>query len=193
VLGTQAVRLADGAFQEVPVAFALDRPASVEYRVAWNGTGRIAVDAVTVTFADVPDPAPAFEVETLVHELRERLDPQAEGGRAGFADPALTPRDRVWHGPLRRYPAGRYRLWVRLKLDRATAAPLAWCGAQMASLGPVRGGRELGGAEVGEAGRYVELAVPFTLPEAAVLEFPCLYRGEVGVWFDRLRVERLLP
>ena len=71
------------------------------------------------------DPAPAFEVETLVHELRERLDPQAEGGRAGFADRALTPRDRVWSGPLRRYPAGRYRLWVRLKLDRATAAPLA--------------------------------------------------------------------
>jgi hypothetical protein len=193
VLGTQPVRLADGRFQEVPVVFALDAPAPVEYRVAWNGTGRIAVDAITVAFADVPDPAPLFEVEALVHELRERTDPDAEGGRAGYADPAVTPRDRLWQGPLRRYSPGRYRLWVRLKLDRPASGPLVWCGAQMASLGPVRGGRELAGPEMGAPGRYVELAVPFTLTEASVLEFPCFYRGETGVWFDRLRIERLVP
>jgi hypothetical protein len=40
-------------------------------------------------------------------------------------------------------------------------------------------------------GRYVELAVPFIVTRPAVLEFPCAYRGGVGVWFDRLRVERL--
>jgi hypothetical protein len=193
VLGAQAVRLADRTVHEVSVDFALDAPAPVEYRVAWNGTGWLAVDAIAVTFAEVPDPAPAFEVEALAHELRERADPEAEGGRAGYADPAVTARDRVWQGPLRRYPSGRYRLWIRLKLDRATAARLAWCGAQMASRGPIRGGRELSGVEVGEPGRYVEVAVPFTLPEAAVLEFPCLYRGETGVWFDRLRVERVVP
>ena len=32
--------------------------------------------------------------------------------------------------------------------------------------------------------------MPFTVPRPAVLEFPCAYRGRVGVWFDRLRVER---
>ena len=37
----------------------------------------------------------------------------------------------------------------------------------------------------------MELAVPFTVTRTAVLEFPCAYRGRVGVWFDRLRVERL--
>ena len=33
--------------------------------------------------------------------------------------------------------------------------------------------------------------MPFTVARPAVLEFPCAYRGGVGVWFDRLRVERL--
>jgi len=142
-----------------------------------------------VAFADVPDPAPVFEVKELGHELAERPDPDASGGLAGYADPRRTPRDAVWSGPLRRYPAGRYRLWVRLKLDELTTAPLAWCGAQAASRGPTLGGRELTGGEVREAGRYVELEIPFALTRPTVLELPCIYRGAAGIWFDRLRVE----
>ena len=38
---------------------------------------------------------------------------------------------------------------------------------------------------------FLPLSVPFTVPRTAVLEFPCTYHGSVGVWFDRLRVERL--
>jgi hypothetical protein len=190
LLGARGVSLQGRrGFEEAVVWFALAAPAPVEYRVKWDGAGVAAADAVSVTFADIRDPVPSFEIETLAHELRERHDPEAEGGIAGYADPALTPRDRVWQGPLRRYPAGRYRLWVRLKLDRPTDAPLAWCGAQGASLGPLFGGRELRGAEVPAAGHYVELAIPFTLSEARILEFPCLYRGTAGIWFDRLRIE----
>jgi hypothetical protein len=47
------------------------------------------------------------------------------------------------------------------------------------------------GTEVPAPGQYVELTVPFSVPGPAVLEFPCAYRGGSGVWFDRLRVERL--
>jgi hypothetical protein len=194
VLGSRVVRLASGpAFEEVAVDFALDAPEPVEYRVHWDGTGAAVADAVAVAFADVPDPAPALEVEALGHELAERPDPDASGGLAGHADPVRTPRDAVWSGPLRRYPTGRYRLWVRLKLDRPGPGPLAWCEARSASRGPIAGGRELSGAEVPEAGRYVELAVPFSLDRPTVLEFPCVYRGMAGVWFDRLRVDGPLP
>jgi hypothetical protein len=194
VLGRRPLRLDGGeAFQEATVDFVLEVPAPVEYRVRWDGAGVAAVDAVAVAFADAADPALVLEVEALGHELAERRDPDASGGSAGFADPARTPRDAVWAGPLRRYPAGRHRLWVRLKVDGAGTAPLAWCGAQAASRGPVVGGRELTGAEVPEAGRYVELAVPFDLARPTVLEFPCVYRGRRGIWFDRLRVEGPLP
>ena len=58
---------------------------------------------------------------------------------------------------------------------------------------PEPSSEELGEArtDVPEPGRYVELALPFTVPRPAVLEFPCAYRGGVGVWFDRLRIERV--
>jgi hypothetical protein len=92
---------------------------------------------------------------------------------------------------LRGYPPGRYQLWVRVKLDHAVAGAFARCAIELASRGGELGGRELTGADVSEAGRYVELAIPFSVPRPSVLEFPCAYRGGVGVWFDRLRVERL--
>jgi len=179
----------DGALHDVAVPFVLDGPAPVEFRMKWDGEGTVAVDFVLATFAEEPDPAPAFEVEALGHELFERADAAASGGVAGYAEPARTPRDRVWSGPLRRYPEGDYRLWVRVRLERPLDAPFLWCGAQAASLGPILGGRELLGSEVPEPGRYVELPVPFTVPRSTVLEFPCLYPGVTGVWVDRLRIE----
>jgi hypothetical protein len=127
----------------------------------------------------------------LGHELQERPDPFASGGVAGHAVPDRTARDAVWSGPLRGYPPGRYQLWVRVKLDRAVAGAFARCAVELASRAGELGGRELRGGDVPEAGRYVELAVPFTVSRPSVLEFPCTYRGGVGVWFDRLRVERL--
>jgi hypothetical protein len=194
VLGSRELPLADGAtFVDVPVSFEMLAAAPVEYRVKWDGAGWAAADAVAVAFADVPDPAPEFEVEALGHELRERADPAASGGLAGQAEPARTPRDAVWDGPLRAYPAGRYRLWLRLKLPAPTVSPIVWCGIRPASRGPMLGERELTGRDIPEAGRYVEVDVPFSLTRPTVLEFPCLYRGAVEVWLDRLRVERLSP
>jgi hypothetical protein len=190
-LGQARIHLADGAFVEVTVPFGLAAPAPLEYRVGWDGRGWVAVDTVTAAFAAEPDPVSAFEVEVLGHELQERADPHASGGAAGYAMPGRTARSPVWSGPLRRYPPGRYRLWIRVKLDHAVTAPFAHCGVEVTSQGGTLGGRELGGTEVPEPGRYVELAVPFTVTRPGVLEFPCAYRGGVGVWFDRLRVERL--
>ena len=190
-LARVGIHLADGAFVEVPVSFTLTAPAQIEYRARWDGLGWVAMDSVTAAFAAEPDPASIFEVEALGHELQERSDPNASGGVAGYAAPGHTARDTVWSGPLRRYPPGRYQLWIRLKLDRTVAGAFARCGVELASRGGELAGRELGGTEVPESGRYVELAVPFTVPRPAVLEFPCAYRGGVGVWFDRLRIEPL--
>jgi hypothetical protein len=191
ILGQVGIHLADGAFVEVSVPFALTAPAQTEYRARWDGQGWVAVDSVSGAFAAEADPAPVFEVEILGHELQERPDPNASGGAAGYAMPGLTARDAVWTGPLRRYPPGHYQLWIRLKLDHPVVGAFARCGVEVASRGGELAGRELGGTEVPEPGRYVEVGMPFTVTRAAVLEFPCVYRGGVGVWFDRLRVERL--
>ena len=191
VLGRLTIHLADGAFVEVAVPFTLAAAAPVEYRAGWDGRGWVAVDWVAASFAAEFDPAQSFEVEVLGHELEERLDPNASGGAASYAAPGRTIRGPVWSGPLRHYPPGRYQLWVRLKLDHPVASAFARCGAELASRGGELGGRELLGTEVPDAGRYVERAGPFSVQRPSVLEFPCAYRGGVGVWFDRLRVEPL--
>jgi hypothetical protein len=190
ILGARRVALTDGRrFQELSTSFTLEAPTRVEYRVAWDGRGSISVDAVSVFFAGEPDPALSYEVETLYHGLLEREDPDATGGWAGYAKLGRTPLDRLWRGPLRAYPAGHYRLWVRLKPDGPPTSPPTWCGAQSRSEGPVFGGRELLPSELGDGTGYVEVSIPFTLARTEVLEFPCVYLGGVGVWFDRLRVE----
>jgi hypothetical protein len=191
VLGRLTIHLADGAFVEVAVPFTLTAPAPVEYRAGWDGQGWVALDWVAASFAAESDPAQIFEVEALGHELEERLDPTASGGAAGYAAPGRAARGPVWSGPLRHYPPGRYRLWIRLKLDQPVVGAFARCGAELASRGGELSGREIVGTDVPEPGRYVELAVPFTVDRPAVLEFPCAYQGRAGVWFDRLRVERV--
>ena len=191
VIGRLTIHLADGAFVEVPLPFTLAAPAQIEYRASWDGQGWVAVDWVAANFAVESDPAQIFEVEALGHELEERADPTASGGAAGYAAPGRTPRGPVWSGPLRHYPPGRYQLWIRLKLDQPVVGAFARCSAELASHGGELTGRELGGREVPEPGRYVELAVPFTVSQSAVLEFPCAFHGRVGVWFDRLRIERV--
>jgi hypothetical protein len=191
-LAERTVALAGPGFQEVSLAFEVEAPTILQYRIRWNGRGRAQADAVLVTFADGPDPPAALEVEALSHELIERADPAASGGRAGLAAPERTARDLVWLGPLRRYPAGRYRLLVRLRVEGSAGAltgPLAWCGVRAASWGPILGGRDLSAAELPADGGYAELAVPFTLAEPTVVELPCRYGGRAAIWFDRLRVE----
>ena len=98
------------------------------------------MDSVAAAFAAESDPGSLFEVESLGHELQERLDPNASGGVAGYATPGAPSATRSGR-PLRRYPPGRYRLLVRLKLDQPVAGAFARCGVELAS----RGG-ELGGA-----------------------------------------------
>ena len=104
---------------EVPAAFTLTAPTQIEYRARWDGQGWVAVDSVSAAFAAEADPGfPLRGRECWATSFRSKLDPNASGGAAGHATPGRTVLDAVWTGPLRRYPPGRYRLWVRLKLDQ---------------------------------------------------------------------------
>ena len=191
VHGHVGIYLADGAFIEVPTSFSLKAPAQIEYRARWDGQGWAAIDSVAAAFAAEPDPGSLFEVESLGHELQERLDPNASGGVAGYATPERTVRDAVWSGPLRRYPPGRYRLLVRLKLDRAGGGPVRAV-RRRARLAGRRAGRARARRRRGPGARAVRGARPCPSPCRARRCSSSRARttARVGVWFDRLRVER---
>ena len=103
----------DGRTSTLPFVVARARP--LEFRVRGTGVDEAAVDWVLVVDADRPDPEWAYEVERLPHRLGEREDPEASGRRAGYASPAESLRSDLVSGPARLFPAGPYRLVLRLR------------------------------------------------------------------------------
>ena len=170
----------------VVLPFVLERGQPVEFRAAWDGTGAAASDWVLVVAADRPDPEWTYEVEALPHRLGERADPQASGGWAGYADPGESLRTGLVSGPARLFPPGRYRLSVRLRAATPGRGPLIGL-AVTEPAGTVLATRTVPATEV-PADVYGEAALDFDLNRPTVLEFPVLYLGDVGVFFDRVTV-----
>lgn len=185
VIAARAVD-AEADWTTVDVPFVLERGQPLEFRVAWSGTGVAEVDWVLVVAADRPDPEWTYEVEALPHRLGERRDPLASGGWAGYADPGVSQRAGLVSGPVRLFPPGRYRLSVRLRALPGAHGPLV--GLQVAEpVGAVLAARTVDASEV-PADAYGEATLDFELSRPTVLEFPVLYLGGTGVFFDRLTV-----
>jgi hypothetical protein len=148
--------------------------------------GEAAVDWVSVVAADRPDPEWTFEVEDLPHRLGERPDRTASGGWAGYAHPVESLKTGLVSGPARLYPAGRYRVTLRVRAEEAAAAPVLRL-AVTEPIGRTLAERTVEGRELAP-GAYREVSLPFTLAHPTVLEFPVIYLGQTGTYFDRLVV-----
>jgi hypothetical protein len=174
------------AWTDLTLPFALERAALVELRTHWDGQADAAVDWVAVTFADRPEPEWRFEVEDLPHLLGERPDPAASGGVAGYADPGESRRIPLLSGPARLYPAGAHRVLLRVRAAAAATGPLLRLSITEPA-GRVLASRLVDGGEL-DPGAYRELGLDIHLARPTVLEFPTWYLGDVGVYFDQVRV-----
>src|SRR5262249_51712783 len=75
-----------GAYQEFAVSWSLPAPARVEFRVQYEGRGRLVADRVYVAFADERGSRSVYEAAELLRETGEvRSDADASGGRAVYA------------------------------------------------------------------------------------------------------------
>jgi hypothetical protein len=174
------------AWVDAELPFTVDRAGLLEYRVRWDGREGAAVDWVAVVSADRPDPEWVYEVEALPHKLGERQDAAASGGWAGYADPGESLRTDLVAGPARLFPAGRYRLVVRVRAEgAATEPPVRLAVSEPA--GRILAARTVDAAEM-PPGAYREVGLDFDLARPTVLEFPVGYLGGTGVFFDRLAV-----
>ncbi len=174
------------AWEEVELPFTLERAQVVEYRVRWDGRADAAVDWVAVVAADRPDPEWTFEVEDLPHQLGERPDSAASGGWAGYAHPLESLKRGLLSGPMRLYPPGRYHLALRARTDDPARGPVLRLTVTEPQ-GRLLAERTVDAADL-PAGRYHEVGLDFRLTQPTVLEFPVIYLGGTGVYFDRLVV-----
>jgi hypothetical protein len=185
ILAERAVHPGPGWVDEA-LPFVVDHARLLELRVAWDGRHEAAVDWVLVVAAERPEVERAYEVEALPHRLGERADPAASGGWAAYADPGESLRGELVGGPARLFPAGRYRLAVRLRAAGAGRGPLVRLSVTEPA-GRTLTARVVDAAEV-PPGAYREVTLDFALERPSVLEFPLAFLGDVGVLFDRVAV-----
>jgi hypothetical protein len=174
------------AWDDVDLNFDVARAQAVEYRLRWSGVAAAAADWVLVVFADRPQPEWVYEVEELPHLLGERPDRGASAGWAGYADPAESRRIPLVSGPSRLYPPGRYRVTLRARATDVTSGPLLRLTVTEPA-GRTVAERTVDARELAP-GAYREVSLDFALPAPMVLEFPVVYLGDSGVYFDRLVV-----
>jgi hypothetical protein len=176
-------------WQIVTLPFDVHRARPLEFRVERTHDQTAAVDWVLVTFADRPEPEWAYEVEDLPGRNADRADAAASGGRAVYLEPLPETRGNVTRGPARLFPAGRYRLTLRARVDAPGRGPLL----ELRVTEP--GGRALSArivtADETVPGTYHPLALDFTIPEPRVLEVPIKYLGGPGVFLDRIEISRV--
>jgi hypothetical protein len=124
------------------LALALDRPEWVEFRLFWTGQGELELDYIYGLFADQADPPRVLQPEDLA------LD----------------------RGPYRRFPAGAYRLDVQLGVTRPTRDPVAHLQVVTAHERAPLASRLVRGAEMGDPGTALDLALPLHLGTPRVIE-----------------------
>jgi hypothetical protein len=141
------------------LAFSLDRPRWVEFRVLWEGRGELAADYLYGLFADQRDPPEVFENDEFT-----------------FGE-----------GPYRRFPEGRYRLFLRTRVERRVAEPVLRFTVVTAEERRELARRIVRGTELATPGAYEELSVSLAVPDMRVLEFLVEFLTD-GVSVDRIRV-----
>jgi hypothetical protein len=184
-----------GAYEEFDVAWSIDAPTRVEFRIYYAGRGTLAADRVYVSFQAERGIRPVYEAEDLVRQTGEvRADADASEGRAVYVHPGSAPGYALY-GPYRRHPPGRYEAVFRLKVDGGASGDGE---VALVDVSADRGRRELAAravtaAMLAPAGGYRDVALPFTVDAPAVLELRVLHRGRADLWIDRVSVRTVEP
>ena len=175
-----------GAVRDLEVGVALPGTTALSLDVGSDGSAEAAWDYALVRFADRPEPETRLEIEELNYIGRAVADPQASRGRAVRMIPGYHPRDRIFSGPDRVLPAGR---WVARLLLRAPGenpggrerflVGLSHVAAPLASVQLPSGGADAG---------YRAVDLPFALERPSPVRFSADFGGARELVLDRIEI-----
>jgi hypothetical protein len=177
-------------YDPIELRVRVDGPTPLEFRTHYAGTGKIRIDAVIVSFADVPDRPWRFEAEDLFRQTgRVVSEAEAGGGRAVHAASELNPPIYVMYGPYRLVSAGRYNARFRLRWEGSSG------GGKIAVLEAATDfGRKLLGEAVvypldfTKKMGYQDVNVPFDLGDTTPIDLRVKYLGSGSLWVDSVEI-----
>jgi hypothetical protein len=169
----------------VEVPFRLDALAPVNLQAFYSGTADLALDVVTVCFADQATPPAFYRAQDLWRQTGDlAADAQVPGGLAVTARPGYHPPLYLMHGPQRMYPPGRYVAAFRLAGDSPGSVPApdapAVHLAVASDLGRITLTQRKIAAQELQPG-YGDYRLTFTLERPTILGFRARYLGGAGL------------
>jgi hypothetical protein len=186
VLGEGAGGGGAGGAAELSAEVTLAEPTPLKVEVGTDGSAPASWDYVDVRFAARPDPEPVLEVEDLAHIGRPVADAGASAGRAVRMIPGYHPRDRVFAGPDRVVPAGR---WVARLVLRAPGVNRD--GAERFSAAIANSAVTLADAPLpsgGDDAGYRPVELTFALARPTPVRFSADFRGWRELTLDRVEL-----
>lgn len=192
IKGTDFIK--SGISQDFLVPFTISQNTAIEFRVHFYKIKDIWVDCIIVSFSNQFEPLPFYEAEGLIRQTGcIAFDKDASGGKAVYGDPLRDIPVRLAQGPYRTYEAGNYKASFWLKIDKNVISvnkDLPVVLLQVASdFGKREFRREL--IKLGDfdkRGIYQNFDLYFTLDSPRELDLRVTYKGNAGVWVDRIDI-----
>lgn len=131
-----------------------------------------------------------FEAESLLRATGEVVpDPQAFAGQAVAAWEGTHPGAHLLYGPYRLFVPGTYRVYYRLKAEKAGYfKPVAEVDVAADQGAQVLASRTVRGWDFEAPSRYQDFDLEFQLRRPARLEFRVRFLGRGRLWVDRVTV-----
>jgi len=186
-----------GKKREVKVPFVLDRAQLVTFQIKRPAKGEVKVKWILVTQKEALKLPEKLEAESLFTHGQIVLDPDASKGGAVYGDPHKLSQTELLFGPYREYQAGSYnvRFWIKSDMNNSDRIlikePLASLEV-VADFGKrILAKRDLFEQDLLNPTGYHPVEVSFTISEAEVLEFRVPYLREIGLYIDKVEIDRL--
>ncbi|OGW60776.1 MAG: hypothetical protein A2V83_02480 [Nitrospirae bacterium RBG_16_64_22] len=177
-------------YDPIELRVRVDGPTPLEFRTHYAGTGEVRIDAVIVSFADVPDRPWRFEAEDLLRQTgRVISDAGARGGKAVQAISEISPPIYVMYGPYWFVPAGRYKARFRLRWEGVSGSGKAATLEVATDFGrKVLGESVVYPLDLTKKSGFQDVNVPFDLGDATAIDLRVKYHGSGSLWVDSVEI-----
>ncbi len=182
-------------YHDFYLSISLPEKQRLEFRTWFYRKTDIWIEKIVLATSDSTELQKGFEAEWLMGDIGEvKTDPAASEGKALFADVGMYSPNYLFYGPYRRFPAGKYRVSYRLKIDASSASEnddildgIAQMDIASDMNRNILAARLVDWEDFKSKG-YIWIPLDFILNQDNDLSFRLMYNKKVNLWADRIEI-----